>query len=462
MTSSPTLDTIVNLAKRRGFVFQSSDIYGGLRSTWDYGPIGAELKENVKRAWWRSMVQLRDEVVGLDSAILMHPKTWEASGHIESFTDPLVECLSCHRRFRADDVPGWHAPQSGQDPSGKSTTLDPKKGPRCPDCGHDRFTDPRNFNLMFKTYMGPVEEEGALVWLRPETAQGIFVNFTQVQSTTRRKLPFGIAQRGKAFRNEITPGNFIFRTREFEQMELEYFVRPGTDEQSHQYWIDERFRWYSDLGIRPERLQIREHAPDELSHYSKRTVDIEYQFPWGWAELEGIANRGDFDLSQHAKFSGQDLSYFDQERNERYLPYVIEPSAGADRALLAFLIDAYREEHAPTASGGTEKRTVLRLHRQLSPFKVAVLPLSRFSELVAYAQKVAEALRPHFMIDYDDAGSIGRRYRRHDEIGTPYAVTIDFESLEDRAVTVRDRDSMQQERISVEGVVAYLSKRLAW
>ena len=437
--SAPTLDTIVNLAKRRGIAFQSSEIYGGLRSTWDYGPLGVELKDNVKRAWWKSMVQLREDVVGLDASILMHPRVWEASGHVESFTDPLVECMNCHHRFRADHLP------------------DP---PVCPDCGHKVFTDPRNFNLMFKTYAGPVEDAGALVWLRPETAQGIFVDFLQVQAVSRKKIPFGIAQRGKSFRNEITPGNFIFRTREFEQMELEYFVKPGTDEEAHQRWIDERFGWYQRLGIRPEKLRLREHGADELSHYSKRTVDIEYAFPWGWAELEGIANRGDFDLSQHAKYSGQDLSYFDAEANERYVPYVIEPSAGADRGLLAFLVDAYREEEVTTASGKTEKRTVLALHKDLAPYKVAVLPLSRHENLVPKAKEVAGLLRPRFMIDYDDAGSIGRRYRRQDEIGTPYAVTVDFDSLEDGAVTVRDRDSMTQDRVPIAGLVAYLDDRL--
>jgi glycyl-tRNA synthetase len=437
--SGPSLDTIVNLAKRRGIAFQSSEIYGGLRSTWDYGPLGVELKDNVKRAWWKAMVQLREDVVGLDASILMHPRVWEASGHVESFTDPLVECLHCHHRFRADHLP------------------DP---PVCPDCGNRQFTDARNFNLMFKTYAGPVEDAGALVWLRPETAQGIFVDFTQVLATSRKKIPFGIAQRGKAFRNEITPGNFIFRTREFEQMELEYFVKPGEDEAAHQYWIDERFDWYLRLGVRKEKLRLREHDADELSHYSKRTVDIEYEFPWGWAELEGIANRGDYDLSQHAKFSGQDLSYFDQESQERYVPYVIEPSAGADRGLLAFLIDAYREEEVTTASGKVERRTVLALHKDLAPYKAAVLPLSRHENLVPLAKQVASLLRPHWMIDYDDAGSIGRRYRRQDEIGTPYAVTVDFGSLEDSAVTVRDRDSMAQERIPISELVVYLNERL--
>ena len=437
--SAPTLDTIVNLAKRRGIAFQSSEIYGGLRSTWDYGPLGVELKDNVKRAWWRSMVQLREDVVGLDSSILMHPRVWEASGHVESFTDPLVECLTCHQRFRSDHLP---------------------TPPSCPNCGNKTFTDPRNFNLMFKTYAGPVEDAGALVWLRPETAQGIFVNFAQVQAVARKKIPFGIAQRGKSFRNEITPGNFIFRTREFEQMELEYFVKPGTDEAHHQSWIDERFGWYLRLGIDPDRLRLREHDADELSHYSKRTVDIEYRFPWGWAELEGIANRGSFDLTQHATFSGADLSYFEGEGGDRFVPAVIEPSAGADRALLAFLVDAYDEDEAPTASGKVERRTVLRLHKALAPYKAAVLPLSRHEKLVPKAKEVAALLRPHFMIDYDDAGAIGRRYRRQDEIGTPYGVTVDFDSLEDGCVTVRDRDSMAQERIAIAELVPYLEERL--
>ncbi|HEU5004143.1 MAG TPA: glycine--tRNA ligase [Actinomycetota bacterium] len=438
-SKGPSLDTIVNLAKRRGIAFQSSEIYGGLRSTWDYGPLGVEMKDNVKRAWWKAMVQERDDVVGLDASILMHPRVWEASGHVESFTDPLVECLNCHHRFRADHL------------------ADP---PVCPDCGNKAFTDPRNFNLMFKTYAGPVEDAGALVWLRPETAQGIFVDFMQVQAVSRKKLPFGIAQRGKSFRNEITPGNFIFRTREFEQMELEYFVKPGTDEERHQYWIDQRFAWYLRLGIRPEKLRLREHGADELSHYSKRTVDIEYQFPWGWAELEGIANRGNFDLTQHAKFSGADLSYFDAETQERYVPYVIEPSAGADRGLLAFLVDAYREEPVTSAAGKIETRTVLALHPDLAAYKAAVLPLSRHETLVPKAREVAAVLRRRYMIDYDDAGSIGKRYRRQDEIGTPYAVTVDFDSLEDEAVTVRSRDTMTQDRIPIAGLVRYLDERL--
>jgi glycyl-tRNA synthetase len=454
------MDTIVNLCKRRGLIFPSSEIYGGVRSTWDYGPLGVELKRNVKQAWWKHMVQLRDDVVGIDSAIMLHPRVWEASGHVETFNDPLVECLNCHQRFRADHLPGFHAPQSGHE--GATDTIDMAAKARCPNCGKDKFTDARNFNLMFKTHVGPVEDAAAVAWLRPETAQGIFVNFTTVQSATRKKLPFGIAQVGKSFRNEITPGNFVYRTREFEQMEMEFFVEPGTDEHWHQYWIDERFAWYTRYGMRQENLRLREHASDELSHYAKRTVDIEYAFPFtDWGELEGIANRTDFDLSQHQKFSGEDLTYYDQEKDERFIPYVIEPAAGADRATLAFLIDAYTEEEAPTAAGKTEKRTVLKLHPALAPIKVAVLPLSRNERLVPLAREVAEPLRERWMIDYDDAGSIGRRYRRQDEVGTPLCVTVDFDSLEDRAVTVRDRDAMTQQRLPIDELVGHLLERLA-
>ena len=453
------MEAITSLAKRRGIAFQSSEIYGGLRSSWDYGPLGVELKRNVRAAWWRSVVQLRDDVVGLEAAIIMSPRVWEASGHLESFADPLVECLNCHQRFRADHLPGFHAPQSGHEED--DATLDMAEKPRCPNCGHDRFTEARNFNLMFKTHMGPVEDETNAVYLRPETAQGMFVDFPIVQQTTRKKVPFGIAQIGKSFRNEITPGNFIFRTREFEQMELEFFVIPGTDEEWHEYWIDQRYRWYLDLGIRPENLRLREHDPDELSHYSKRTVDIEYAFPFtDWGELEGIANRTDFDLKQHEKLSGQDLTYFDQERGERYHPFVIEPAAGVDRALLAFLVDAYRVEEAPTAKGDTEKRTVLALHRDLAPYKVAVLPLSRNETLVPDARKVFDLVKEGWMCDYDDAGSIGRRYRRQDEVGTPFCVTVDFESIEDRQVTVRERDSMAQDRVAVDRLTEYLKERL--
>lgn len=458
--SRPTLDTIVNLAQRRGIIFPSSEIYGGLGSAWDYGPIGAELENNLRRAWWRSMVQLREDVVGLDSAVILHARAWEASGHVDSFTDPLVECMNCHQRFRADHLPGWHSPQSGHDPGSEGATVDVAKGARCPNCGHDRFTDPRMFNLMFRTHIGPLEEEGSQVWLRPETCQGIFLDFPRVLNVSRKKIPFGIAQIGKVFRNEITPGRSIFRTREFEIMEMEYFVEPGTDEELHQYWIDERMRWYTDLGMRAENLNPREHEADELSHYSKRTVDIEYNFPWGWGELEGIANRGDWDLSRHSEFSREDLSYRDPDTGEKYVPYVIEPSVSVGRALFAFLIDAYHEEEAPTATGRMEKRVVLRLHHALAPFQATVLPLSRHDQLVPVAKEVAVALRPHFRVDYDDAGSIGRRYRRHDEIGTPYAITIDFGTLEDRAVTARDRDSMQQDRVAIDGLVDYLSKKL--
>jgi glycyl-tRNA synthetase len=437
------MEAITSLAKRRGIVFQSSEIYGGLRSSWDYGPLGVELKRNVKNAWWRSMVQLRDDVVGLDAAIIMSPKVWEASGHVESFSDPLVECNQCHQRFRLDHLEGW---EPGKDISEL----------RCPNDG-GTLMDPRHFNLMFKTHMGPVEDEGTVAYLRPETAQAMFVDFGTIQSTARKKIPFGIAQIGKSFRNEITPGNFIYRTREFEQMEMEFFVEPGTDEKWHEYWLEQRMSWYTDLGIDPVHLRFREHAADELSHYSKRTVDIEYAFPFtDWGELEGIANRTDFDLKAHAAASGEDLSYFDQERGERYVPYVIEPAAGCDRALLAFLCDAYTEDEAPTAKGGTEKRTVLRLHRDLAPLKVAVLPLSRNERLVPEARQVFDLVKQEWMSDYDDAGAIGRRYRRQDEAGTPYCVTVDFESLDDRQVTVRERDSMQQERLPIDNLVAYL------
>jgi glycyl-tRNA synthetase len=436
-----SIDTVVNLCKRRGVVFQSSEIYGGLRSAWDWGPLGIELKRNVKNEWWRSMVHLRDDVVGLESSILMSARVWEASGHVETFTDPLVECTNCHRRFRADHVVLEHA---------------------CPNCGQGpAWTDPRQFHLMFKTHMGPVEDSAHIVYLRPETAQGMFVDFMTVQQASRKRIPFGIAQQGKSFRNEITPGNFVFRTREFEQMEMEFFVKPGTDEGWHEYWLDERMRWYTDLGMRAENLRLREHDAEELSHYAKRTFDIEYDFPeMGWSELEGIANRTDFDLKAHAEASGEDLSYFDPDTKERYVPYVIEPAVGVERPLMAFLIDAYSEEEAPTAEGRMEKRTLLRLDARLAPYKVAVLPLSKHSDLSPVAEKLAEDVRPHFVTDFDVTGSIGKRYRRHDEIGTPYCVTVDFDSLNDSQVTVRERDSMEQERIPMTGLVEYLRKKL--
>jgi glycyl-tRNA synthetase len=435
-----TIDTIVNLCKRRGIVFPSSEIYGGLRSAWDWGPLGVELKRNVKNEWWRSMVHLRDDVVGLESSILMSPKVWEASGHVETFTDPLVECTNCHHRFRADHI-------------------DLSKN--CPDCGNaPAWTDPRQFNLMFKTHMGPAEDTAHVVYLRPETAQGMFVDYLTVQQTSRKKIPFGIAQQGKSFRNEITPHNFVFRTREFEQMEMEFFVKPGTDDEWQDYWLKERMSWFVDLGLREEKLRLREHEADELSHYAKRTYDIEYDFPqMGWSELEGIANRTDFDLKAHSAASGEDLSYFDPETEERYVPYVIEPAVGVERPTMAFLIDAYREEEAPTASGKMEKRTVLRLDKRLAPVKVAVLPLSKHADLTPVADKLAADLRKVFVTDFDVTASIGKRYRRQDEIGTPYCVTVDFESIEDGQVTVRERDSMEQERIPIEALIDYLTKR---
>ena len=435
------LDKITSLCKRRGFIFQNSEIYGGLASTWDYGPMGAELKRNVKEAWWRSFVWGRDDVVGLDSAIIMHPDAWRTSGHLENFSDPLVECKNCHRRFRQDEL----------------------SERQCPACGGE-FTEPRMFNLMFKTFMGPVEDDASTVYLRPETAQGIFVNFNQVVTTTRKKLPFGIAQVGKAFRNEITTGNFIFRTREFEIMELEYFVRPEDAELWHQRWIENSMRWYVDMGIKKDRLMPRPHSPEEMAHYSRATTDIEYHFPWGWGEIQGIANRADYDLKAHSEKSGDTLAYFDDDTGERIVPYVIEPSAGVDRALLAFLVDAYTEEDAPTASGKTERRVLLKLHPALAPVKVAVLPLSRNEKLAPLAQEVYDQVRKSGAIDgvvqYDEAQSIGRRYRRQDEIGTPLCVTVDFDSLDDKAATIRHRDTMAQDRVPIADLPRELSRRL--
>jgi len=428
------LETIVNLCKRRGFVFPSSEIYGGLGSTWDYGPYGVELKRNVKEQWWRSMVQLRDDVVGIDAAILMHPRVWEASGHLATFTDPLVDCKVCKRRFRADQLDDRDCPNN-------------KKG-----C---EFTEARDFNLMFKTFLGPLEDESSTVYLRPETAQGIFVNFDNVQTTTRRKLPFGIAQIGKSFRNEITPGRFVFRTREFEQMEMEFFCDPVDADEWYAYWRQERRDWYQRLGMHPEKLRMRDHELEELSHYSSKTADVEYEFPWGWGELEGIAHRGDFDLTQHSEFSGKDLSYHDQPNERRFLPHVIEPAAGADRTAMAFLMDAYDEEEVRG-----EKRVVLRLDPRLAPVKCAVLPLSKNPDLTPTARKLADSLRSTAMVEYDETQSIGRRYRRQDELGTPFCVTVDFDSLEDAAVTIRDRDSMEQDRIPMGEVGAELARRI--
>ena len=459
MAAQSTLDKVIALAKRRGFVFQAGEIYGGSRSAWDYGPLGTALKDNIKRQWWRSVVQMRDDVVGLDSSVILPKQVWEASGHVDVFTDPLVECTSCHRRFREDHLIEEFEEKKGRSPEGGVAGIN------CPNCGvKGQFTDPKAFSGLLKTYLGPVDNEEGLHYLRPETAQGIFVNFANVVQVSRMKPPFGIAQVGKSFRNEITPGNFIFRTREFEQMEMEFFVEPGTDETWHQYWIDERHRWYTDLGIDPDNLRLYEHPAEKLSHYSKRTVDIEYRFGFSsgeFGELEGVANRTDFDLSTHSQHSGEDLSYFDQSKDERYTPYVIEPAAGLTRSLMAFLVDSYTEDEAPNAKGGTDTRTVLKLDRRLAPTKVAVLPLSRDEKLSPVAKDLAQRLRAEWAVDFDDAGAIGRRYRRHDEIGTPFAVTVDFDSLDDNAVTVRERDTMSQERIAIAELPGYFRDALA-
>ncbi len=428
-------ETIVNLSKRRGFVFQSSEIYGGLRSAYDYGPLGTAMLRNIKDQWWRSMVQLRDDIVGLDSAIMQARAVWVASGHEGEFHDPLVECTNCNNRFRADKL---------------------DDADQCPNCGQrGTFTEPRNFHLMFRTHSGPVEDDANLVYLRPETAQGIFINYENVRRTARKRLPFGIAQIGKAFRNEITPGQFVFRTREFEQMEMEFFVHPDEVDKWFAYWVDERARWYADLGMREENLRTRPHGPDELAHYADAAVDVEYQFPWGWDELEGVANRTDFDLRAHAEASGADLTYFDEEAGERFYPYVVEPAAGATRTTFAFLLDAYTEDEV-----AGEKRVLLKLDPRLAPIKVAVLPLSKKPELQELTLRVADLLRSRWDIEVDVTQSIGRRYRRQDEIGTPYCVTIDFDSLDDGQVTVRDRDTTAQDRIAVDAVAAYLAERL--
>jgi glycyl-tRNA synthetase len=430
---------IVSLAKRRGFVFPSSEIYGGIGSTWDYGPLGVELKRNVKEAWWRSMVYDRDDIVGLDSAIIQSPEVWIASGHAEGFTDPLVECPTCHKRYREDHL----IEALGE--AGKVANLVLK----CPD-DNSLLSAPRMFNLMFETYAGPVQETANKVWLRPETAQGIFINFDNVIVATRKKVPFGIAQIGKSFRNEITPGNFIFRTREFEQMEMEFFVKPGDDDEWYEYWIKTRFQWFLDLGIRAANLRTRAHDEDELAHYAKGATDVEYLFPWGWSELEGVASRTDFDLSRHEEHSGKKLQYFDQEENEHYWPYVIEPALGADRAALAMLVDAYDEESVGPEGGKEDIRVVLRFHPDIAPAQVAILPLSRNDKLIPKAREIHSALRRLFRTQYDDAQSIGRRYRRQDEIGTPLCVTVDFETIEnDDAVTIRNRDTMEQIRVPV-------------
>jgi glycyl-tRNA synthetase len=460
-----TVDNVVSLAKRRGFVFPCGEIYGGTRSAWDYGPLGVELKENIKKQWWRSMVQSREDVVGLDSSVILPRQTWEASGHVATFTDPLTECQSCHKRFRADHLQEAvfeklakkHDSLASPDDVDLATVA-------CPNCGtRGAWTEPRQFSGLLKTYLGVLEDESGLHYLRPETAQGIFLNFANVLTSSRKKPPFGIAQIGKSFRNEITPGNFIFRTREFEQMEMEFFVKPGEDEEWHQHWIDERTKWYVDLGIRADNLRHFEHPKEKLSHYSKRTVDIEYRFGFTgseWGELEGIANRTDYDLTVHSRASGTDLSYFDQANNERYVPFVIEPAAGLSRSLMTFLVDAWNEDEAPNTKGGVDKRTVLRLDPRLAPVKVAVLPLSRNEDLTPKAKALATELRQLWNVEFDDAGAIGRRYRRQDEIGTPYCVTVDFESLEAGAATVRERDSMSQDRISLDGLRSYFAERL--
>jgi glycyl-tRNA synthetase len=451
-------DAVVNLCKRRGFVFPSSEIYGGTRSAWDYGPLGVELKDNVRRQWWRTMVTGRDDIVGLDSAVVLSPQVWVASGHVDAFVDPLTECKNCHNRFREDQLLEAFEARKGRPAEHGLADVN------CPNCGvKGQFTEPRMFNGLLKTYLGPVEDESGLHYLRPETAQGIFVNFLNVMTSARKKPPFGIAQTGKSFRNEITPGNFIFRTREFEQMEMEYFVEPGTDEQWHDYWLSQRWDWYVDLGLSPDNLRYYEHPKEKLSHYSKRTVDIEYRFCFGgseWAELEGIANRTDFDLSTHSKHSGADLTYFDQDKNDRWTPYVIEPAAGLTRCVLAFLLDALTEDEAPNSKGVMEKRTVMRLDPRLAPVKAAVLPLSRNEQLSPRARELAATLRQRWHVEFDDAGAIGRRYRRQDEIGTPYCITVDFETLDDHAVTVRDRDTMSQQRVGLDAVERWLLDHL--
>jgi len=427
-----TLETLVSLAKRRGFIFQSSEIYGGLSSVWDYGPVGVELKRNVKDVWWKSMVRERDDVVGIDASILMHPDVWVASGHLAGFSDPLVECNDCHRRFREDQV----------------------EGDACPNCGGG-FGPARQFNLLLKTFLGPVEEDAATVYLRPETAQAMFVNFENVQTTSRKKIPFGIAQIGKSFRNEITPGNFTFRTREFEQMEMEFFCEPGTDDEWHDYWMNFSLDWFKKYGLRGDKLILRKHEADELPHYSKASADVEYEFPWGWGELETISNRTDFDLKAHSAKSGKDLSYFDDQKKERYVPFVVEPAMGADRSALAFLADAYDEE-----GEGKEMRVVLRFHPDIAPFQVAVLPLSKKDTLSPTAERVHSLLRQNFNTQYDDTQSIGRRYRRQDEIGTPLCVTVDFDTLDDDAVTIRNRDTMEQVRVPIENLEAAIRDQL--
>jgi glycyl-tRNA synthetase len=458
VANASPLDAVINLAKRRGFVFQSGEIYGGSRSAWDYGPLGVELKENIKRQWWQTFVRGRGDMVGLDSAVILPKRVWEASGHVATFTDPLVECTNCHHRFRADHLEEAFEAKKGRKSEGGLAEI------TCPNCGtRGEWTEPQNFSGMLKTFLGPVDNEEGMHFLRPETAQGIFVDFAQVVTTSRMKPPFGIGQIGKAFRNEITPGNFIFRTREFEQMEIEFFTPPDEASEWYERWIADCIGWYTDLGISPDNLRRFDVPDGDRAHYSTATADIEYRFGFQsneWGELMGIANRTDFDLSNHIRESGTDLRYFNQASNERYVPYVIEPSFGLTRALMAFLLDAYHEDEAPNTKGGTDIRTVLRLDRRLAPVKAAVLPLSRNEQLSPVARELADDLRRSWNIEFDDAGAIGRRYRRQDEIGTPFCITVDFDTLEDRAVTVRERDSMAQERISLDRLRGYLGEQL--
>jgi glycyl-tRNA synthetase len=435
------MQEIISLCKRRGYIFPSSEIYGGLNAVWDYGPLGVEFKNNVKRAWWDALTRMRDDIVGLDTSILMARRVWQASGHESAFTDPMVDCTNCKNRFRADQV--------------EEMSGDPNV---CPACGmRGTLTAPRQFNLMFKTYMGPIEEDAALVYLRPETAQGTYVNFQNVQTSMRRRIPFGVAQIGKSFRNEISPGNFTYRMREFEQMEMQYFIAPEDEERWYEYWRAQRWQWYLELGMKPESMQWHEHGADELAHYARTAVDIYFHFPFGWKEIEGIHDRTDFDLRRHAEFSGKDLTYYDDLNNRRYVPYIIETAGGPDRVALAFLCDAYDEDEV-----NGEKRVVLRLHRKLAPVKAAVMPLSKKEELTALAHQVHDAIRPIGLTQYDETGgNIGRRYRRQDEIGTPYCVTVDFDSLEDQQVTVRERDSMTQRRVSIAELRGLLAAELA-
>ena len=460
MAKAPTstLDNVIALAKKRGFVFQAGEIYGGSRSAWDYGPLGVELKENIKRQWWRTFVTSRGDMVGLDSSIILPKQVWEASGHVATFTDPLVECRSCHSRFREDHLIEAFESKKGRAPEGGLAEI------ACPNCGtRGEFTDPQQFSGLMKTYLGAVDNESGLHYLRPETAQGIFVNFLNVVTASRQKPPFGIGQVGKSFRNEITPGNFIFRTREFEQMEIEYFTPPAEADEHFKAWVEECWNWFVDLGIKEENLRRFDVPEDERAHYSAGTIDVEYRFGFQgseWGELMGIANRTDFDLSSHTEASGTKMQYFDQAANERYTPYVIEPSFGLTRSMMAFLVDAYREDEAPNAKGGVDKRTVLGLDPRLAPVKAAVLPLSKSEDLVPRAEELAAKLRQHWNVEMDVTQAIGRRYRRQDEIGTPFCITIDFETAEDQAVTIRERDSMAQERVALDQVESYLAARL--